>query len=121
MAVQGENTVFMFNYEKIEWMKPTSSPGCHEEITVCPNIGALVSYRLQSHRCDFTYEILPFVGHTTYLWLMKPPYWCKVDFFATDFRNLIQPRNTQKIILWPRIHSSTTLSEFQPTVKDFAR
>ena len=45
MAVQGENTVFMFNYEKIEWTKPTSSPGCHEEITVCPNIGALVSNR----------------------------------------------------------------------------
>ena len=44
MAVQGENTVFMFNYEKIEWTKPTSSQGCTEEVTVCPNIGALVSY-----------------------------------------------------------------------------
>ena len=43
MAVQGENTVFMFNYEKIEWTKPTGSQGCHNEITVCPFIGALVS------------------------------------------------------------------------------
>ena len=44
MAVQGENTVFMFNYEKIEWTKPTGSLGCHNEITICPFIGALVSH-----------------------------------------------------------------------------
>ena len=60
MAVQGENTVFMFNYEKIEWTKPSNSFGCHDEIAICPYLAALVSLHLYPYNSGTQVVLCPF-------------------------------------------------------------
>lgn len=66
MAVQGENTVFMFNYEKLEWTAPSSSAGCQHGAAVCPNLAALVSLRLfQQQSVQSIVQVFSFASKST--------------------------------------------------------